>query len=855
MVRAESTDMGAWRPFFMRAGVAVAVILATVGASVLAAPPSQAQSGEGCPAAPFTDRELIPAAHVSNVDCAYEAGIAQGLADGRFAPGLPVRRDQVVSFLQRTLDTAGFADRLPAATDQGFRDLEGNVHAEAINVLAEVGVVKGITSTRFDPGAHVTRAQLASLVLRALAWVLETEIGELQSDTDRFVDVAASDVHRRNINGAADRGLVRGVSPERFAPGFTARRDQVVTLLFRLHEALPDGSDDDDGTDDGGGAEPGPAFPPDAAVHGIEVSSTAVVLSWGPAEDPEAVVEYRVEQVTVAGTAGTAALGPIVATTDGLSVEVTGLNPGTTYTFRVLAVDASARVSEDGPSVTVTTLDAQPPITLDLELAADRTFQNSLVDTRDSDGYAGAVGPDGTQYLLRIPRGALLSPEPIVLTPIVGVDNVPGEGRLIAGVKLEPEGLLLHKPATLRISLPEGASPPAAGQEMPMAFEGDGEAVRLAELDPAEADYVVPVSHFSGVVISEGGAPERQEVLDRAPTRESQLAGQIAEGTIRERAASLTGSGGDPDWTTEQEALMRRIDEERVRPLLEAAKTNDVLAQQAVTTALSWLRMMELLGMATDADHDRVITAVIEILRHAYEKAKARCLPNADVRDGLKMLSIIRTLTLLGTETYPVSEATVCIDQEFDIDFSATTWHRNTSEIADGLEEVSGSLSASMRVTPAEPQHDRPVFFTGETVPVASGITVSPLPNVCNVRNVTLESDAVFPVYVEPNLNPTRDTPGTLLVRIGASHFSETPLRANLEYSSGYTTTEGCNDVEGRRFAHFMGTDLHFAFDDLAFRVPVDGSITRSGSRLSRPCPTNCYPFDTSMTLSLNRVN
>lgn len=825
-----------------------AFVVAALAATVPAAPPSEAQTGESCPAAPFADRESIPTAHRDNVDCAFAQGIAQGLADGRFGPTLPVRRDQAVSFLVRTLRAGDFGHRLPQSTDQGFADIGGNVHADAINIMSAIDVVHGTSDTTFDPAARISRAQLASLILRALAWAQETDIDELQSDTNRFVDVAPSDVHRRNINGAADLGLIMGVSADLFAPASHARRDQVVTLLFRLYEAFPD--------DGGGDGEPGPAFPADAAVYGIEVRADAVHLSWSPAEDPEAVVEYRVEQrIGEVSAAQNDVTRTVVATTDGLSVEVTGLLPRTTYTFRILAADEGGNLSEDGPTTTVTTLDTAPPLDLGLTLAPDRAFQNSLVDTRSSDGYASARGPDGTQYNLRVPQGALLSAEPIVMTPIVDADNLPGDGQLVAGVKLEPEGLLLREAAILQIVLPDDADRPAVGQEVPMAFEGDGEAVRLAGLDPAEETYVLEVPHFSGVVISEGGTAERQEVLQRARTRQSQLSGQIAEGMIRERRAALTGAEGDPDWTATHEALMRQIYEEAVAPLVEAAKTNDALVNEAVAAAMSWLRTMELLGMATPADRNAIFAAVEQILRHAYEQSKARCLPNADVRDGLRMLSIIRHLELMSLDSYPISEAQVCIDQQFDVDFSATTWHRNTSEIEDGLEEVSGSLTASVRVTPEEAQFHRPILFTGEVVPTASGIQVSPRPNVCNVHDVTLESEALFPVTVEPNLNPLRDTPGALLVHLSGTSFDDT-LRAGLEYRRGFTSSDGgCTDVEGVRWAHFMSTDLSFAFDDLAFRVPVGGSISRSGSRVTQPCPTNCYPFVTSMELALTRVD
>ena len=92
-----------------------------------------------------------------------DAGVGTGCAPRRFCPNEPLTRAQLASLLVRTLPglTASSADR--------FVDLpDGYVHTGAINALADAGITRGCSADRFCPTARVTRAQLASFVVRAL---------------------------------------------------------------------------------------------------------------------------------------------------------------------------------------------------------------------------------------------------------------------------------------------------------------------------------------------------------------------------------------------------------------------------------------------------------------------------------------------------------------------------------------------------------------------------------------------------------------------------------------------------------------------------------------------------------------
>jgi hypothetical protein len=121
---------------------------------------------------PFDD--VAQSIHADNIAIAAQHNLTNGVTATRFAPQRPVTRDQFASLLVNTLTAAGHL--LPAATASTFTDLQTNVHATNIARLAQVGIVSGATSQRFDPHLPVTRQQAATLLINAAA---ELHLAEL----------------------------------------------------------------------------------------------------------------------------------------------------------------------------------------------------------------------------------------------------------------------------------------------------------------------------------------------------------------------------------------------------------------------------------------------------------------------------------------------------------------------------------------------------------------------------------------------------------------------------------------------------------------------------------------------------
>jgi hypothetical protein len=182
--------------------------------------------------------------HRAAIDCAAWWRVAFGAAAVNagaavaaqqamiFQPGQTTSRAQMASFLARLVQASGGS--LPAGSPDVFPDDEGSVHEEDINALAAVGVIRGLDSGSFGPAQEVSRAQMASFIVRTYEYRTGSS---LSSDADFFEDDEGS-AHEENINRTATHGLSAGVGARQFEPGLPVRRNQMASFLVRLLDLL-----------------------------------------------------------------------------------------------------------------------------------------------------------------------------------------------------------------------------------------------------------------------------------------------------------------------------------------------------------------------------------------------------------------------------------------------------------------------------------------------------------------------------------------------------------------------------------------------------------------------------------------
>ena len=204
-------------------------------------------SGDLCQApyeADFDD--IAGSAHEGNIRCMAEHGLTEGVGDGSsYAPRRNVTRGQMASFVARFLeDYTGTP--LPEGEPDRFDDVPADdrsyPHATNIQSLAEIEVVEGTSASggrEYAPQAGVTRAQMASMIRRALAWAddgdARNDSAPPASNASAFGDTTGS-VHEDNIDAIAAVGIVQGFGDGTYRPGNLVTRDQMASFVMRSYD-------------------------------------------------------------------------------------------------------------------------------------------------------------------------------------------------------------------------------------------------------------------------------------------------------------------------------------------------------------------------------------------------------------------------------------------------------------------------------------------------------------------------------------------------------------------------------------------------------------------------------------------
>ncbi|MDX1448841.1 MAG: ScyD/ScyE family protein, partial [Acidimicrobiia bacterium] len=184
------------------------------------------------PGTSFTDTKS--STHREAIDCVAHWGIMNGFSASSFGPTAQLTREQAASVILRTITAADVA--IIQGAPDAFTDDDGSPHEMDINTLAAMGVIEGRADGTFDPKANVSRAELASLMVRAYAVVA----GEaLAAGSDAFTDDNGSG-HEAAINAAAAAGWLKGVGGAKFHPEGAATRAQVASVVARMLSTLVD---------------------------------------------------------------------------------------------------------------------------------------------------------------------------------------------------------------------------------------------------------------------------------------------------------------------------------------------------------------------------------------------------------------------------------------------------------------------------------------------------------------------------------------------------------------------------------------------------------------------------------------
>jgi N-acetylmuramoyl-L-alanine amidase len=167
-----------------------------------------------------------------------DVGVIGGYPDGSFQPYEIVTRAEFSAMLARAVDS-------PQASSTPFQDISpADWYFGSVAGLYDSGLVTGLTATSFGPDRGMERAQVATLVVRALAYrlaqqpqpgiSLDMTAAEVEAWNGAFRDRwFISSPHDKSVAVALRLGIVTGFDDSRYYPMFTITRAQAAAILYR----------------------------------------------------------------------------------------------------------------------------------------------------------------------------------------------------------------------------------------------------------------------------------------------------------------------------------------------------------------------------------------------------------------------------------------------------------------------------------------------------------------------------------------------------------------------------------------------------------------------------------------------
>lgn len=117
------------------------------------------------------------------------------------------------------------AGQLPTAPAAPFGDIQNHWAKDDIKAMMDLGLFKGVDSSRFAPDTAMTRAMFITVLARFSGEDLAPYT------SSRFVDVAPGQWYTQAVEWAADRRITSGTGDGNFHPNDTITREQMAVML------------------------------------------------------------------------------------------------------------------------------------------------------------------------------------------------------------------------------------------------------------------------------------------------------------------------------------------------------------------------------------------------------------------------------------------------------------------------------------------------------------------------------------------------------------------------------------------------------------------------------------------------
>ncbi|MFC5703562.1 S-layer homology domain-containing protein [Cohnella faecalis] len=156
-------------------------------------------------------------------------GAIVGKAQGKFAPQDQVTRAEFAKMLISLLDLDN------SLAKESFSDVnESDWFAPYVAAASQLGIIYGRTADKFDPSAKISRAEMATMIARALKVTQGLkDVADVEGALKGFSDSAdISSALKSGAAFAASNGLIFG-SDGKFKPNNNATRAEAAVVLYR----------------------------------------------------------------------------------------------------------------------------------------------------------------------------------------------------------------------------------------------------------------------------------------------------------------------------------------------------------------------------------------------------------------------------------------------------------------------------------------------------------------------------------------------------------------------------------------------------------------------------------------------
>lgn len=156
------------------------------------------------------------------IEYLYENGMISGVGNNKFAPKNQITREQFTVMLVNALKL----DLQDPSSE--FEDVKDDDYfAKHIAAAKKLGIINGISATKFGVGEKITREDMCTMIYRACF------DGKTTENTDNFTDSdMISDYAKTAVNYLSAEGIVNGFENGTFAPKDLCTRAQAAKVLY-----------------------------------------------------------------------------------------------------------------------------------------------------------------------------------------------------------------------------------------------------------------------------------------------------------------------------------------------------------------------------------------------------------------------------------------------------------------------------------------------------------------------------------------------------------------------------------------------------------------------------------------------